>query len=568
MEELESHRRLRSVLISYGTENREYLKKLNDVLSEILDENYDGVYDFFYELLEKDIPYKILRSRRCQVLFNIFVPIILSEHNNSIKMKGTFISDHALMKYKEKILKKSGLIIDDIVIHGRGLQELYESLDENYSCKHISIQVYYQSRNATIKKELKTKITSKMNVFDSEWKALSCQFVNSIYAGASPYISFVESFYENGGNIEQIKNRKEFLIIENSNDYQKYQGERSFVLFEHAELPPVFRQLSYDSCLRVYDSEKTERITYIPYVILKNMQVDCLKKLLSLLCEKLPQEKTVSIRKDLNAESSEAGIAYQMKLLNVVFNHIYGLYLKHRYALMADNVNLDKVTLYICYGEEIAEELYHLTYSDVQEILDLNVPFMTDPDKLEDDELLKELIECDLDEGDLTDVNVYFSNVQKKMQMYFFCNGQIDEKRAQKGELRKKGLTLAAFYQRITPNKKHVLTAAQLNSWDSGIASCNIYADSSGVIACYVAAGEQSFRYVLEKHKEFLRKMIFEINRPLWNPSAENIGKKPKDLYCEYLENHKDDENIGLLKKFMEENRNKLEEWGIPEILK
>lgn len=568
MSELKSDNHQCQVLTLYGLKNQEYLQKLNDELKRILDESYDGVYDFFYELLETDVPYKILRSRRCQVLFNIFVPIILLEHNDSIKMKGMFISDHALTKYKEKILKESGLIIDDIVIHGRGLQELYESLDRNYSCKRISIQVYHQSRNATIKKELKTKITSKMNVFDSEWKALSCQFVNSIYVGASPYISFVESFYENGGNIGQIKNREDFLVIENSNDYQKYQGESSFALFEHVEPPPIFRQLSYDCCLRIYHGEKTERITYIPYVILKNMRVDCLKKLLNLLCEKLPQEKTVFIRKDLNAKLSETGLAYQMKLLNVVFNHIYGLYLKHQYALMTDNLNLDKTTLYICYGEEIAEELYHLTYSDVQEILDLTVPFMIDPDKLEDDELSDELTKIDLNKGDLTDVDEYFSNLQKKMQMYFFLNGQIDERRAQNGELRKKGLTLAAFYQKIAHNKKHVLTATQLNSWDSGIASCNIYVAPSDVIACYVAAGEQSFRYVLEKHKGFLHKMIYEINRPLWNWNEESIRQKPEDLYREYLENHKKDEDIDLLKKFMEENRNKLEEWGIPEILK
>ena len=144
MSELKSDNHQCQVLTLYGLKNQEYLQKLNDELKRILDESYDGVYDFFYELLETDVPYKILRSRRCQVLFNIFVPIILLEYNDSIKMKGMFISDHALTKYKEKILKESGLIIDDIVIHGRGLQELYESLDRNYSCKRISIQVYHQ----------------------------------------------------------------------------------------------------------------------------------------------------------------------------------------------------------------------------------------------------------------------------------------------------------------------------------------------------------------------------------------------------------------------------------------
>ncbi len=80
--------------------------------------------------------------------------------------------------------------------------------------------------------------------------------------------------------------------------------------------------------------------------------------------------------------------------------------------------------------------------------------------------------------------------------------------------------------------------------------------------------GRENLRYVLEKHKGFLHKMIYEINRPLWNWNEESIRQKPEDLYREYLENHKKDEDIDLLKKFMEENRNKLEEWGIPEILK
>lgn len=48
MSELKSDNHQCQVLTLYGLKNQEYLQKLNDELKRILDESYDGVYDFFY----------------------------------------------------------------------------------------------------------------------------------------------------------------------------------------------------------------------------------------------------------------------------------------------------------------------------------------------------------------------------------------------------------------------------------------------------------------------------------------------------------------------------------------
>ena len=552
---------------TYVLENKEHICRQADEAKRILNDNYDGIYDFFYGVLEADVSFKVLRARRCQVLFLIFLPIILLENENEIYVRGTFISDHVSFKYKDKILENSGMIIDDIVIHGRGLQQLYESLDPNYTSEQITIHVFHQSRKATMKKELKDKITADMNVFDSEWKQLSSQFVNLIYACASPYISFVESYFDNGICVDQEKFKGDFWLIDNTNEYQKLQRENSVVAFEKEKIPSLFAQLSYDCCLRIYISRTIKRTTYIPYVFLKNMQTAFVKLFLKRICQKLPEEKTYHIRTDLMAEYTEAGIAYQMKLLTALLNHCYGLYLKNKYPEILSIALLNIGELQICYGEAIAMELYQLTYQDIQGIMEMDIGEVKEFVYSEDNELLQELQQISLSINKQEDFEYKEMPMRTKLQKYFYINGQIDERRAQKGELRKKGITLGTFYKEIMPEKKHELTVYQLNSWDSGIASCNIYADVNQILSSYVAAGEQSFRFVLEQHKQILREMIYAYNCPLWEATPVSGEEKARELYNNYIKQHENDKDIDLLKAFIEENKNDLEEWGIPEIL-
>lgn len=560
----------------YVKNNEEHVRLQVITAQNILSENYRGVYDFFCDILESPVNYKILRARRCQVLFFVFLPIILLEEGDNIKITGEFISDHALSKYGQKVINSSGILVDDIVIHGRGLRKIYNLIDENFMCPNLSVYVYAKCRKAILYDKLETKIISYVDVFEQEWKSLSTQFVNLIYAFAAPYASYVESIYENTPNFSLNEVEKNFWIIDNTNHYQEIQKEKSLVLFEKEAVPRIFDKLGYDCCLRVYTSEIVERTMYIPYIFIRNFVYDLVYRIIEKVCSKLPEEKTKNIIHDLSEKCDVKGcdaVEYKIKLFNTLMNHIYGLHIKEEYKIMLEKSNLNFGMLAVCYGEEIAEEFSRLEYKDVSAILTLDFPDCIETEIKEDSELEDKLINVNFSQSEVSedDKRNYVKEKLKKLQEYFYQNGLIDEKLARLGESRKKGLSLGAFYKRVKLEDTHWMSISQLNAWDSGIASCDIIFDGNNFVSSYVASGEQSFRYVLEQHKKLLKDMIYAYNSPLWTKTDKTGGELASEVYNKYLKEHfpeqmEDNEDKKILMTFIEENRDKLKDWGIPEI--
>lgn len=557
----------------YVKNNVQQICKQVAVAQDILGENYRGVYDFFCDVLEKPVAYKILRARRCQVLFLTFLPIILLEEGDEIEISGEFISDNALIKYKDKMLEKSGIVVDDIVIHGRGLKEIYQLIDENFEYSDIGAFVYAKSRRAKLYDKLEAKLESYIDAFEQEWRSLSTQFVNLIYACAVPYASYVESSYENNAVFPIEGLDKNFIIINNTNYYQKLQNEASWVLFEKEPVPSIFDKLGYDCCLRVYTSNVMERTTYIPYIFIKNMCFDEMVRIIEEVCSKLPQEKAENIIHDLLEKSDDEErcntVPYKMKLFNTLMNHIYGLYLKNKYAILMKQSNIDVPMLIMCYGEKIAEDFLNLEYQDVLDVLNSVVISCVGMNIEEDSELIDILNNINFSQSEFSkcDDKRYVKEKIKQLQEYFYQNGKIDEKLAQRGELRKKGVSLGTFYKIVDPEDAHIVSVSQVSAWDSGIASCNIAFGGDHVILSYIASGEQSFRYVLERHKKLLSDMIYAYNSPLWNQTEKTGEDLAYEIYCQYLTMlKKEDRDRKILVSFIEENLDKLKDWGIPEI--
>lgn len=108
----------------------EILNKQKKSAKEILGTNYIVVHRFFRKVLESEYRYKIFRSRRCQVLFNIFAPIILDEMSQEDpnvlnRDKGIFLSDNSLAKYKKEIVK---IVVG--VRHGEHIEEIKAQKEE------------------------------------------------------------------------------------------------------------------------------------------------------------------------------------------------------------------------------------------------------------------------------------------------------------------------------------------------------------------------------------------------------------------------------------------------------
>lgn len=499
------------------------------VAKDILDRNYDLLYDFFCNILERKEEYKILKARRCQVLFQIFVPIIL-KNEPRICVRGKFISDHAIAKYRDEILVSSAVILDDILIHGRGLQELYDELDASYKNENIHVYVHKMSREAdSMDQKLKVKVETDSVIFDWEWRELSTQLVNVIQATATPYVSTIGTYIsKNRLNLDLAK--EFFEIHDNANRDHKRGGTEAIVLFEKEPLPAIFQAWGYDACIRCYANERMIKTAYVSYVFFK----PCSSIDIDNFCghmEVCLKDKYDVLRKELLLETdSKEKLKYKAYLVNIILNRMYGLYLEQKYPGIFDFSFPNMPSAATCVGTAVACDIEKLQYEDIRSLLgtDLGKEQCT-MQNMEDAELLVGLQQA-----------VACEEEDKILQLYFYYNRQLDEKSAKEKERRRKGLSTKAFFENLNA-ELHQKSSMQLKSWDSGIAACDKVITADWVVYSCVKAGEQSFRYIVESLKEH---GVEEAERNL-QTQKENLKQR-------------------MLREFMENNSSRLCEWNVP----
>lgn len=517
----------------------DYAKNFKDQISyqeekarEILDRNYDLLYDFFCDVMERKVKYKIFKARRCQVLFQIFMPIIL-KNEQDIHIYGEFISDHAIARCKEEIIASSAVILDDILIHGRGLQDVYEELDASYENQNIHVYVHKMNKEAdSMNRKLKAKLEFDSSIFGWEWRELSTQLVNVIQATATPYISTMATYISKRG-LNLQKADEFFAIFDNANADHKRVGTTSLVLFEHDPLPELFQAWGYDACIRCYANEEMEKTAYVPYIFFKpSSYVD-----IESFCEKTSahlNDKFIALKEELllKADNKEK-LKYKAYLVNTLLNWMYGLYLNNRYPGIFDLSFSNIPATATCVGVAVAHDMEKLQYEDIWGLLDTDLGKRSCAPLIEEDEELLEGLRqassCETED--------------KILPLYFYYNRQIDEKSAKEKERRRKGLSTKAFYDNLKEDL-HPKSCMQLKSWDSGIAACDKVVIKDEIVYSCVKAGEQSFRYILEAMKE------------------EDSGR---DQAVETAEqNQQENLKQRMLRKFMEVNSSRLCEWNVP----
>jgi len=183
-----------------------------------------------------NVKYKILMSRRCLVVFQIFTLIILT--NEEVSVRGSFITDKSLVKYREDAIENSAVIVDDIMIHGRGVEKVYNMLDPSNDCKLSNIRIYVFKRcyddAICIRKKLLEKVECDSLAYKWEWRETSSQLVNLIYACAFPYTSFIGAYSleTESFKMSELNNSGKFILEDNTKIAQRKLGEEVYILFE------------------------------------------------------------------------------------------------------------------------------------------------------------------------------------------------------------------------------------------------------------------------------------------------------------------------------------------------
>lgn len=521
-------------LWSYEMEQKsDFVTRKKEVLEKVLGKYYDDLYDFFWDIAVAKYDMKILIARRCLVLYQLFLQLFFEE-NVELNIYGKVYSDRFILGNYEELKGKSVLLVDDILIHGRKVQEIYDDIKYNMERVGggiIDIWVYMMTDcKKCISDEMLAKIEAREPAVEWEWKTLSDGIVSGICALNMPYTSFVGAYVSK--DVQSLYNNvKNVYVMENCRMNQKLVGCKPKVLFSEQTRLELFEVFSYIECVRIYENDSNNMV--IPYVFTKALKSDSLNeffKEFADLCKEFPK-----IKKEL--QNQKKGDTYRLRLFNALLSHIYGLYFFANSSYKPEIFEID--TLVKSYGEEIAEEFYEMTFQKIELLLEYDCRSMEKYicDDIKENSDLEKIYE-----GLLTVAGEYD-------EIYLTCikkHREKDEERAQEDKERLFGITTDYLFGLATDMKERRECAKNmLSSMDTGCAAASyVKVPESNAYASCISPGEQSFRLILEKYAEIIRKMIFMEEQNLdiedyLNFMKDNLKLK-EEQYSELVEFYRD----------------------------
>lgn len=496
-----------------------------DIRSILGEGTFEGIYAFFEGIFSGDFNVVVLMSRRCLVLCQIFMTFLAADGKNGHPSTLVFC-DKAIPYCHQKLRDGKIAIVDDILIHGRTVRNMYRQIAGYCSMACPQICVYAaDAESSDFSAEMRTEIRFDHLMHKEEWRNLSNRIVNCIYAANKPYTSFITAYFQFGSNtvFEQLQVLPSLHRIDNSHPTQKEYGLQSFYYYEErADREAVFQLCSLGEGIRVYKQSRTSGLTVIPYVFLKEMTVEdawqltdaaaaCLMDSMPLVYDALTQKPQEGKAADIHRL-----LEYKMRLLTCVLSSLYWDSFVIRHALTWEEYEMDFDTLDKSFGFDVAGELRRMSEADMQKLLKLSFDFTVrhkDSSGVAEQGLPDKATDCALQKA-LTSV---FDASEKDstlalMQHYFHKNWYLDEMRAASREDRCIGLTVDRILEegRKHGKQKEEILGWLVNSWDCGIATASFTVNEKNeTIGCCNTSGEQSYKIVLEVLPGLMMSLIF-----------------------------------------------------------
>lgn len=242
---------------------------------------YDDCYSFFRECLIRKSMYKIILTRRCFSLFKIFSVILKADGIEN--EYGTIITDNAVSLNMEEIRRalndknESGygsasvLIIDDIIIYGRTINELLNRIfDSVNTVPFFGLRVIcmVKSTGSIIDEKYKDLILSRYGASSVGWKKYSYKFSKLIKAAdisnTSYIVSYRGSLENKSGNFAETCSQKMYFI---NNDELNELNVKPYVL------SVSLKEGNFCGLVRVYIYNKIRSFLIAPLIILNEMDM-------------------------------------------------------------------------------------------------------------------------------------------------------------------------------------------------------------------------------------------------------------------------------------------------------
>ena len=496
--------------------------ELNE-LKSVLGDNYDDVREFFFNVCISKFDYKILITRRSYVLYKIFESIFHDFHHeipdgNKFEIVGNICNSHSLryLKFLKPYLdKKTFLIVDDIIINGRTIQDIYDSLKSvHVSNENIKIWAMVCSSKALcINDELKKMFGHIKYVPEEEWKSFSNVLTESIISSNVGYVSFVNSYRLYNIPLEHIlKSVENDTVYDNSNSiFEKYKID-SKVVFWDFNIQDEIKKFNIKSCIRLY--QKNDKVIVVPYVFLPSLA----KKETYGYCSELLSVFGIPIPVFFN-EINDCYISFYQWTIKVLSSILIDEF--------SEKLNLEYSVLFDCHESYLFDENkieVNQTDNKTSYIYDYVLDSQNEHKSIS---ILNENVE----------ENVDFSYILK---MYLKQMRQVDDERAENKEKRCLGIRVSNIQKCINAHQlkcsERELLTLLVNLWDCGKASFVIMEDfdkDNHIIDGFLRHGEQIYMVYYEIFSE-----VYNVFYELFCQTFESRKEKLYEM-AKYFDNNK-----------------------------
>lgn len=302
-------------------------------------QKFSDLYNFFLDIFSKFNPNVIvLTTRRAHLLFSLFKYYIFTE--NDIERMGInkvlFIDDKAIDSHRKAISKaKTVVVVDDILIHGRALEDVIYRL-KKAEPQTVKKAVFIVSKETDYEVDhFSYKLEKKL------WKQFSNKIVVALILSSMPYASYLYSFFmplsisdfelfkENCFSLFKTSSLKEddykldlyLKEVDNETRLNKALTENI-----EAYIFPLNQKPDNNEFLRVYYNKFTQLLYVIPTVFLDDYNENQIQTL---------YEKIFKSKK-LKHKTQDCGYETKYRLLSAYFS--YRLIYKHN---LKTNLKLD-----------------------------------------------------------------------------------------------------------------------------------------------------------------------------------------------------------------------------------
>lgn len=456
------------------------------------DEMYLKVRQFYFNAFVSKYDYKVLLTRRSYVLFKIFENIF-ENYNEEVenetkerKLKsfdkfGKFLNTHSLCSLYDEEKKENIkiLIIDDIIINGRTIKNIFDNLIEKFEYKKDNIIIWslYTNIEANCLDSYRQNLIHTKFVLSYEWQKYSDALTKFIIASNIGYISYINSYslHSSLNNIkEKISDKKNIVDLKN-NLFEEFNIE-SFVYFYQEK---SINDFNLKVCVRFY--ERQGEITAIPFLLfLKPVKKEYIYDLCCFLlkkyginCPKIPNEQKYYV------------VFYQWTI-SKISEKIYNDFLIKINEKFEINFKCSESYAFLKKFEK----------NDLINEIEPEIKNMFEEKLCTDSE--NEF--CEKTFREKSDLNLEIKDI---IENYLIAVHSEDEKRAKNMIDRCIGISVYDMIRIINNNKvidDNKLLCENINLWDTGKAAYMILSDEK-VVDGYVRHGEQIYRAFYEKYK-------------------------------------------------------------------